>query len=265
VTPPEDEELARTVLSPHLQGSLVSYDPRPDFALCQHGEPIGWVEVTRATDESSNRVEANLQRRGRKFYSDRLTHDWIVSFKRTADLRKLDQSRLEEALRLQELFDMLSALTESDTQQRRRRATDYVRNYPRVRSILDEHHVWTCHPLREAEDRSAQVLLTMQSTGGFAKPETIVELAEEKMRIKKKSLEGLTGQRHLFVLVDINDRSGASIAMGGYDAELPTRLPDFPLWATDVWLMPLYFEIRLWHASRDLGAWEVIDVDVSTL
>jgi len=86
----------------------------------------------------------------------------------------------------------------------------------------------------------------------------------KKMTIKRKSLEGLAGQRHLFVLVDINDRSGASIAMGGYDAELPTRLPDFPPWATDVWLMPLYFEIRLWHASRDPGSWEMIDVDVST-
>lgn len=265
VVPPWDEELARTVLSPHLDGQLVAHDPRPDFALCRDNRPVGWIEVTRATDEKSNRLDANLRRRGRKFHSDRLTHDWIIVFRPTADLRRLDQDSLVEAFRLQEIFDVLDALTESDIAVRRRRTADYVRDFPRVKRILDENHVWLCHRLRPAEGERAKVLMTMQPGGGFANPDTITDLAEEKLAKKQKSLDGLAGQLHLFVLVDLNDRSGASIAMGGYEGELPTRVPEFPPWATDVWLMPLYFEIRLWHARRDAASWEVLPVDVSAL
>lgn len=261
VRPPPEEEFARAVLSQFLPGKLVSHHPRPDFVLCHGGKPVGWVEVTRATDAATNRLWANVRKRGGKVTTRMLKHNWIVSFKTGADLRRLDTQRLIAALALEERIIDNSALAQSDPHGHRRLVRH---NYPTIRRTLREFHIHSHHRLSPAEG-SAKVIFNVEGHASFVDPNHITRLAEEKLLAKQKSLAGLTGELHLFILVDINERSGASVAVTDRESTLPQRLPQFPPWSTDVWLMATHFTLRLWHARRGSRAWEIFDIDPMSL
>lgn len=264
-----DEELARAILVPYLSGQLVALastdDPTPDFALYRDGRPAGWLEVTTATDEATHRVSANLRRRGQRFFSDRLTRSWMVIFRRTADLSRLDRERLVDALVPKEQILARDTFGQADPRVRRRFASEDMRDYPTMRAILAEYDVADTYDL-PTHDGQPRVLLNHEGHASFVDPAHINRLVEAKLDAKQKQLEGRSGERHLFIWVDVYERSGAAVAMGGYDEpELPDELPSFPPWGTAVWLMGTVSPPRLWHARRDMDAWEVFNVDLSKL
>ncbi len=258
--PPRDEQLAREIVSPYLDAALVSlpesgHEPIADFALYRGADHIGWLEVTTATDQATRTLFGQLELLGHKLTTDRLRYDWFLLLKPTFNLRTVDRERLFDALWVRELD-----LAHYPTGYRKR-------SHPESDAILDKYDVARAGPTNEA---TGDAVVRLNPTGQmhWIDPNTINRLVEERFDAKRGQLEGRHGERHLFVLVDVWERSGAAMAMHGYggnEPDLPTEPPYFPRWVTHVWLLQTVGQPRLWHCSHASGVWTTHTVDPALL
>lgn len=253
---PYDERVAREVVAPYIDSVLVAlpepgHESTPDFEVCRDGKRVGWLEVTTATDQASRTLYGQLERIGHKLSTDRLQYDWFLLVKPAFDVRAIgDGERLFDALAIRELT-----------------GTPYPtrsmgpNSHPESDAILNELHVAHGGPTNPA-DGDAVVRLNPKGQMHMVDANTINRLAVERFTAKRSQLEGRQGERHLFVWVDIWERSGASVAMGTYDdPQVPDEGPVFPDWVSDVWLLHTVGQPRLWHCSRATGVWRTYAVD----
>jgi hypothetical protein len=256
--PSENEERARRLLTPYL-GTLIRYDPRPDFVLCREGQVVGWVEETSATDEKSENLMARLQADGQTFRTDRLTRDWVVHFDRTMNAKRLDRQRLVDALALEEDIIARDSLSNPDPERSRDLRRQDLLDQNTARKIHDDLGVKFHLPL--SRPGTGEVTLEHQSVAGFFDPSLINSVAEAKLAEKRKSLIDCDGERHLFITIEVFEPSGVALSMGGWgEPKVPDEPPSFPEWATDVWLVSKILPIRLWHCSRDDDRWELLPI-----
>ncbi len=255
--PRDDEELARVLLGEHLSGELVRVDPPlPDFVICRDGVIEGGVEVTRATDEDSERLRGLLRKDGPSFESDRLEQNWIVMFNKGADLRKLNRDRLVDALVLMELDATERALAATNRQIQQRHALEAIRHETQIKGVLGTLGVDHAIPWNHNKPAGTVHLSEGGWTWAWEHPNLINDLAEEVIeRKKEKGLRSISGESHLFVWVDPWEPTGAGILMSG-QAELPEEPPKIPDWVTDVWMVSTFGPARLWHCSRG-GSWHL--------
>jgi hypothetical protein len=129
-TPDPEEAVARRVVAPYVNGALCALDPSgrptPDFELVRDGETTGWLEVTTGTDPVSTKQWKALEERGSSFTSDRLSYDWLLLLKPTANVRRIrTETRLLYALALGKQF-LLATRRRQSTQE----ATKYTIRSP---------------------------------------------------------------------------------------------------------------------------------------
>ncbi|MBA3362454.1 MAG: hypothetical protein H0T94_13530 [Acidimicrobiia bacterium] len=246
--PRREEKLARELLRGHIAGELIYIDP-PDFVVCRDGAVVGAVEVTRATDEETNRLQARLDRDGRSFLSDRLRSSWIVTFKKSADLLRLDRQRLVDALWLREQGMVRHALEAGNRRLEQRIALEAMRDERQISEVFETFGIDFAAPWNESSAVST-VHLSESGHSAAIGPVLVNRLAEAMFLRKEAVLRSQTGERHLFVWVDPWEPGGAGLAMGGIgEPDLPDEPPTFPSWVTDVWMASTFGRVRLWHCS----------------
>lgn len=255
--PREEEELAREFLRGHLRGELFHVDP-PDFVLCRDGVVVGGLEVTLATRQESQRLEARLSRGGRSFGTDLLRMNWMVTFESTANLRVLDRDRLVDTLVLLERDTTGASVSGYNRRAQRQLALVALDEATEAEAtqLLREFGVDRAAPLGDCTE-TATIYLGERGFGGFADLNLVNRLAEEIFTRKQGVLRGVAGERHLFVWVDPREPIGAGIAMGN-GTELPETSPKFPPWVNDVWMVNTFGDGHLWHCSSR-GSWEVLE------
>lgn len=97
--PPQDEQLAREIVSPYLNAALVclsesGHEPIPDFALYRGANQIGWLEVTTATDQGTRTLFGQLELLGHKLTTDRLRYDWFLLLARSTSEPSIERDSL---------------------------------------------------------------------------------------------------------------------------------------------------------------------------
>ena len=256
------ERLARKIVAPYIDSVLLAlpergHEPMPDFEMVHDGERIGWLEVTTGTDQASRTLYGQLEERGHKLTTHRLRYDWFLLLKSAFDFRAYDRERLVDALVIRELTMSPYPTGWMDPN-----------SHPESDAILDGYHVARAGPTNSASGDEAVVRFNPSGQMHWVDANTINRLAEERFDAKRSQLDGRKGERHLFVWVDIWERSGAGVAMYGFgddDDYLPGEAPVFPEWVSDVWLLHTVGQPRLWHCSRVTRAWETYDVDRAVL
>ena len=106
-TPDKTEEIARTVLEPHLGGRLVVWDDNSepmmwDFCLVgEDGDHLASVEITRSTDQALKEFDIRLDKTGDVWDAPQGLEDcWTVILHKDVSPFKVDRATLDELLLL---------------------------------------------------------------------------------------------------------------------------------------------------------------------
>ena len=240
--PRPEEAIARDMIAPFVDGTLVSIADPPDFALCRNGELVGWAEVTTAVDGERLALDNWIKKNDFSFTSGELSHDWTVIPHKTAKLDRLDRGTLVALLGDWEAYH-----TDPD-------GFISVWDHPPITQLMRLVGIeWLqfVPPLQ----REATVSITTPPFGGAVGPSLINDLATEKGIGKAKALAGRRGERHLIVLVSYDYPTAVGLALT--DHEAPDEPPELPDEITHVWLSAV--RSLLWHYSSEVGRWVIIE------
>lgn len=242
--PRREEAIARNLVTPYIDGELVSIEDPPDFALCRDDTIVGWAEVTTAVDGERLALENWIAKNDFSFTCNDLTHDWNIIPHKTARLDRLERETL---------VDLLVDWESNNSEERG--FIDTWQHPPLVAQMLDVRIEWLQYmpPLHE----EPTVSIVVPGYGGSVGPSLINDLAVDKASKKVAALTGRDGERHLIVLVNHDYPTAVGLALT--DTDVPDELPELPSEITDVWLSAI--KSLLWHYSVRDKTWRVIEIE----
>lgn len=243
-SPREDEEAARELLTPLIEGQLVrAQPPAPDFLICREGVVVGGVEVTLYTDSYLRQLGAELGRSGYLIEDQTLTATWAFELARLTDLRTLDRGTLVKLAHLLEAEPETANLS------------------PLPRDPYGRLGIRTAYRFEGGKARAGRhrIHLMMPTVGGFATASAVYEAVAQAAQRKAKQLRRISGERHLFIWVDSWMIGAEGALEDPPPAEpLPPRLPDG---VDHVWVAGTSDRRRLpWHRAATDPTWAAAEV-----
>jgi hypothetical protein len=189
-----------------------------------------------------------LEKDGDSFEAEGLHHDWSVMLRTNAKLKNLDRVALVEVFREyeSEVTEELGTIPLSDL--------TYHRG---IGPTLDMFGVISAHPTESEGDGDSIVWLFQKNPGSSSDASSITELAVEKAELKAQSLSGRSGERHLAVLVNIDEPTGAGFALS--NTELPNDVPTLPSEITDLWMSSI--RTLIWHFQQGADKWRLVEME----
>ena len=235
----QEEQLAKRIVeqvqpSLSLRHNLDQFLSVADFAIRQHGEEVGVLEVTRATNRNQEQIFSTLQDRPllpRQY----CCKDWLIALKPSKQLQRREISEKADRY-LHELENVGITRFFYPTQ----------RNVPYVTKIHDELNV---HYGFQVETRTPGVaIMTTQTYKNSKGINDSVEVEANKPDNLHKLNKPQLSLRHIFVFIDVFN-GPSYFAM--LNAEMPEYPPKLPCIITHAWAVAVRGQdLLVWHTDR---------------